>query len=55
MSPAYVIVHIADDGALTVFGSAYAGTLDHAQADAIARRVGKDLGGHVHVRQIVPF
>jgi hypothetical protein len=53
MATSYVVVHLADDGTLTVFGSAYGGTLDHDQADAIARRLGNELGGQAHVRQIV--
>lgn len=53
MAPTYVVVHLADDGALTVFGNAYGTTLDHAQADAIARRIARHLGGSAHVRQII--
>ena len=53
MAATYVVVHIAEDGTLTVFGNAYGNTLDHHQADAIARRLTKDLGGFVHVRQVV--
>lgn len=53
MAVGYVVVHIAEDGTLTVFGNAYGSTLDHGQADAIARRLGNELGGHSHVRQIV--
>ena len=53
MAAAYVVVHIAEDGALTVFGNAYGGTLDHHQADAIARRLGRDLGGCARVCQVV--
>jgi hypothetical protein len=53
MATSYVVVHLADDGTLTVFGNAYGSTLDHGQADAIAVRLTKKLGGHAHVRQIV--
>ena len=54
MATMYVVVHIADDGALTVFGNAYGNGVDHAQAEAIARRVAHQLGGSAHVCQIVP-
>ena len=53
MATSYVVVHISDDGTLTVFGNAYGSTLDHDQADAIARRLGNELGGQTHVRQLV--
>ena len=53
MATSYVVVHLADDGTLTVFGNAYGNTLDHDQADAIARRLGTELGGQTHVRKIV--
>lgn len=53
MAATYVVVHLAEDGTLTVFGNAYGSTLDHQQADAIARRLGKNLGGFAHVCQIV--
>jgi hypothetical protein len=55
MSAAFVVVHIADDGALTVFGNAYGSTLDQYEADAVAQRLVRLLGGAAHVRQLVPF
>ena len=53
MATSYVVVHIADDGTLTIFGNAYGNTLDHDQANAIARRLGIELGGQSYVRKIV--
>jgi hypothetical protein len=53
MATSYVVVHLADDGTLTVFGNAYGSTLDHDRADALARRLGERLGGQTHVRQIL--
>jgi hypothetical protein len=53
MATSYVVVHLADDGTLTVFGNAYGSTLDNDQANAIARRLGVELGGQTHVRKIV--
>jgi hypothetical protein len=53
MATSYVVVHIADDGTITVFGNAYGNTLDIDQANAIARRLGIDLGGQTHVRKVV--
>jgi hypothetical protein len=53
MATSYVVVHLADDGTLTVFGNAYGNALDHGQADAMAARLTRELGGTAHVRQIV--
>jgi hypothetical protein len=53
MATSYVVVHIADDGTLTIFGNAYGNTFDHDQANAIARRLGIELGGRTYVRKIV--
>ena len=53
MGEAYVVVHIDDEGVLTVFGNSYGNTLDHRQADALARRLAEQLGGTTHVCQVV--